>query len=90
MNKLIGSVTSGQLLTGKLSETTPVIGVVSVGSAFVPDIYDGDYIIVPKADEEQELQTKDKLLKENVTVKAVPYYEVSNLTGNTVFIASEV
>ena len=36
------------------------------------------------------LPTKNKLLADDVTVTKVPYYEVSNETGTTVYIASEV
>lgn len=54
------------------------------------DIYKGDTIVSPKAFENQILNTKSKLLKEDITVLKVPYYEVSNNNGNTVYIASEV
>ena len=54
-------------------------------------VYNGEYNIIPKAYEEQVLQTKEKTLLENVTVQKVPYYEVSNSSGgNTVNIAIEI
>lgn len=52
--------------------------------------YEGDYEVVPKAFEPVVLPTKNKLLADDVTVTKVPYYEVSNETGTTVYIASEV
>ena len=52
--------------------------------------YEGPYEVTPKADEQQTLHTKDKSMKEDVTVRAVPYYEMDNQTGTTVYIASEV
>lgn len=51
--------------------------------------YDGSYEVVPKV-ETQVLPTKQKYLDEDVTVLAVPFYEVDNQKGTTIFIASEV
>ena len=52
--------------------------------------YDGEYDITPLAYQQQELETKNKILEENVTVREVPFYEVSNTEGTTVYIGSEV
>lgn len=41
------------------------------------ETYDGEYTVVPKG-ESQTLYTIDKLMKENVIVEKIPYYEVSN------------
>lgn len=54
------------------------------------EIYDGEYTVTPQAHEEQILQTKNKRMTDDVTVLRVPYFETSNIYGNTVFIASEV
>lgn len=52
--------------------------------------YQGDYIITPKAFEEQIMPTNGLLMLDDVTVKRVPYYETTNPMGQTVYIASEV
>lgn len=52
--------------------------------------YEGDYEVTPEAYAAVVLPTKDRLLSQDVTVKKIPYYEVSNETGTTVYIASEV
>lgn len=52
--------------------------------------YEGEYNITPLAFQQQELETKDKYLEENVIVKEVPFFEVSNVEGTTVYIGSEV
>lgn len=52
--------------------------------------YDGEYVVIPKANEAQTLLTRNKVLSDNVTVTKVPYYETSNIYGDTVYIASEV
>ena len=48
--------------------------------------YEGEYEITPLPFQEQELQTKEKVLEDNIKVKEIPYYETSNLYGNTVYI----
>lgn len=57
-----------------------------------PDVeyYTGSYEITPKVDE-QSMPTAQKFMNEDVTVKAIPFFDVSNdAGGNTIFIASEV
>lgn len=49
------------------------------------ETYDGDYTIIPKTTE-QELWTKNKMMKNDVTVQKIPYHEISNETGKTVVI----
>lgn len=63
---------------------------------FTP-IYSGDYppyigetVVIPKAHDETILQTKHKGLDEDITVRKIPYYETSNESGTTVYIADEV
>ncbi len=61
----------------------------SGGGSSVP-VYTGTYEVTPKANTEQTLQTAGKQLLENVTVHEVPYYETSNISGTTVYIAQEI
>ncbi len=44
------------------------------------DYYKGDYTVTPKV-EKQELATCKKFLTENVKIKEIPFFEVSNLEG---------
>lgn len=54
------------------------------------DYYKGDYTVTPKV-EKQELETRQKFLTENVKIKEIPFFEVSNLEGGqTVFIGKEL
>lgn len=48
------------------------------------ETYNGSYEITPKG-EDQILETADKKMKEDLTVKAIPYAEVSNTSGGTTF-----
>lgn len=48
--------------------------------------YKGDYVVTPKVSE-QSFPTANKLMDGDVTVKAIPYYEVTNTSnGQTVII----
>lgn len=47
--------------------------------------YVGEYTIIPDF-EKQQLETKNKMLKDNVVVEEIPHYMVSNSTGNTFVI----
>lgn len=54
------------------------------------DYYDGDYTVTPKV-EKQELATRQKLLTEDVKIKEIPFFEVSNNEGGqTAFIGKEL
>ena len=62
------------------------------GKACVPDkfdTYDGDYIVTPRLNE-QTLATKDKNMIDDVVVKPIPIYELSNEHGITVIIGGEL
>ena len=53
------------------------------------EIYTGDYSVTPKV-AEQKMPTKAKIMVEDVTVLAIPYYVTGNTTGgDTVYIAKE-
>lgn len=53
------------------------------------DRYEGPYIVTPMT-QDQTLETRDKLMAENVLVLEIPYYETTNEQGGyTVIIADE-
>lgn len=79
------------LKTNKNSKNAKIGGLEDSVFTYQAPVYEGEYNVIPKAYEEQVLQTKEKTLLENVTVQKVPYYEVSNSSGgNTVNIAIEI
>ena len=51
--------------------------------------YSGDYEVIPKVTA-QELSTKAKVMDDDVTIRAIPYYETSNLKGKTVYIGGHL
>ena len=46
------------------------------------EFYKGDYTVTPDADG-RTLPTASKTMSTDVTVKAIPYYDVSNTSGGT-------
>ena len=71
-------------LTGQLSIPTTV----APGTKY--EEYTGEYEITPKAHKTQTINTKNKLLTQDIVVSEVPYTEASNGAGTTVYIAKEV
>ena len=53
------------------------------------DVYDGEYIVTPIPYDAQTLETKNKVMANDVTVLAIPYYETSNISGITIYIGGE-
>ena len=52
--------------------------------------YKGEYVFTPKVNA-QTIPTKSKVLTEDVTINAIPYFDVTNTSGgSTVYIGSEV
>lgn len=65
-------------------------GVVHEVTNYNAEPYPGPYEVTPTVDE-QILATAQKLMVDDLTVKGVPRYEVSNTAGGqTVYIAREV
>lgn len=53
------------------------------------DVYHGQYEVTPSAHNQIVLETREKLMADDVTVNKIPYYETSNESGLTVYIADE-
>ena len=52
--------------------------------------YEGDYEVTPSMKNDITLETAKKLMTDNVTVKKIPRYDVSNEAGGTtVYIATK-
>lgn len=44
------------------------------------EYYEGDYVVIPKM-EQQKLATKDKTIRDDVTVEEIPVYQTENISG---------
>lgn len=58
------------------------------GTSQIPP-YEGEYEVTPKTYDEQILPTRNKRMINNLTVKKIPQYEVSNDSGYTLIIGDE-
>jgi len=89
---LEGEIRTKASLVGDISSRC-VIGDVEVGRVVIKhdeaENYDGDYIITPSG-EKQILETANKKLIDDVEIKAIPYYDVANEYGRTIYIGGEV
>lgn len=76
-------------LSGKLTCFGSLSGKLSAVIDF--NAYSGEYEVVPNAFNTQVLPTANKVLKKDIIVQKVPYFETSNnYDGVTVYIAEEV
>ena len=81
VSSLVGSFSASQELTGR----------VSMGDEIPLSKYEGEYEVTPSTSEDIVLNTAEKYMDADVTIKKILYAEVSNTTGGTtVTIGSEV
>lgn len=88
--KLNGSLSPVIQLKGDVKDTPDVISATMSASIQENPIYNGPYDVIPDARYDRTLETKDKLLTENINVSKVPFHETHNDYGTTVYIAMEV
>lgn len=75
-------------LTGKIIQKSGVNG--TIGIPYGSNRYTGEYTVTPKALEKTVLETANKTMLDDVTVKKIPFHETTNLSGGmTVVIAQE-
>lgn len=70
--------------TIKLKNVTSVIY-----QSEVQDVYTGDYEVTPKVTRELTLETKRKVMKDDVVVKKMPQFEVANEAGGATLILGD-
>lgn len=79
-------------LTARIGGRTPVgasLSGVTVVAGAVP-VYEGDYQVTPRVDA-QVMATRDKRMADDLTVRGIPRYDVSNDVGGvTVSIARTI
>lgn len=85
---IYGKLAAIESFSGSLSDAGQLHGSVST-QQIAHKRYDGSYDIIPKAYQDQILETADKLMVKNVIVHKVPYVETHNESGTTVYIAKE-
>lgn len=75
-----------------MSSIGQLIGEISIFSGeATKEKYEGNYIVTPSAEEDIVLETKDKLMTDDLTLKKIPFHETTNDSGGiTVYIGKEV
>lgn len=86
--QLTGQFKMEPRLIGNFGRPRKLTGMFEVTKEY--STYHGSYLVVPRANRKQVLRTQNRIMKEDVTVLEVPYFETSNETGTTVYIAKEV
>ena len=81
-----GSIASKKSLKGSITTKEKISGFVNVGGMIQQESYDGSYEVTPTIGQ-QILQTKNKTMVNDLTIKSIPYSEVTNTSnGITVTI----
>lgn len=81
-----GSIASKKSLKGSITTKEKISGFVNVGGMIQQESYDGSYEVIPTIGQ-QILQTKNKTMVNDLTIKSIPYSEVTNTSnGITVTI----
>ena len=97
MEKIIGSLStpkisgslSTPLISGSLSKDYSIVVTLDIPISMEYETYGGETEVTPST-QPQVLLTDGFLMADNITVKKISYYETSNQTGKTVYIANEV
>lgn len=98
MDKIIGYLTGSETIVGTLNKIASLKGFLtcnnvltgSLSIGLLGESYTGEYTVVPKAYNDQVLETQGLNMQNDVTVTKVPYYEVSNPRGGvTIYIAED-
>ena len=84
--QISGSLSPRDQIRGSVKDRRNLTANLNVPVFEQHDIYDGDYIVTPKAHSGTVLETQGKLMTDDVTVIKIPYFETSNLSGKTVYI----
>ena len=79
-----------QCLEGAITEKGKLVGGLGISTSGVTEQYDGEYEVIPRVDS-QTLPTKKKVMKDDLTIKEIPFFDVSNNSGGTtVYIGEEI
>ena len=86
--ELIGEIAADKTVSIDHTCDGVISGTISVPTNY--EAYDGEYKVTP-AVHEQTMATNQKVMKDDVTIKKIPYYDVSNQAGgSTVYIGGDV
>ena len=90
----IGRENEIELTRGDTAYLTVPITDEATGEAYIMDSadvpkYAGETTVTPKVENETVLPTRDKIVKDDITVLKIPQFEVSNTSGGYTLIIGE-
>lgn len=85
---LNGRVIANGSPSGRIHGTAFISGAIQAGLSDVPK-YAGETTVTPKVENETVLPTRDKIVKDDITVRKIPQFEVSNTSGGYTLIIGE-
>ena len=80
-----GYIRAPETLHGKLAPVAQFKGEIKIPTVMDADYYTGTYEYTPNFTE-QELQTRNKTMRENVVFHSIQTYETSNEAGGITFV----
>lgn len=85
-----GFLSGKKTITGKIRNKEQLVGSLGISTSGVTEQYGGEYEVTPRI-VSQVLQTKQKVMTDNLTIKEIPFFDVSNTSGGTtVYIGKEI
>lgn len=85
----MGGISEEVSLSGMISGVGELSGKISVAKEYA--VYDGAYEIVPKVSQTQTLPTGNRILKQDIIVREIPFYEAKNESdGMTAYIGKDI
>lgn len=81
---MIGNITS-DTTNGILATNNDLVGTMINGEGTHRSYYSGAYEVTPRS-ETQTISTKEKIMYDDIIINSIPYQEVPNDYGNTVYI----
>ena len=85
-NKLQGTLKTNVNIQGSINSQVAITGNLINGARYRN--YNGDYEITPTIID-QTLQTRNKVLNQDILINRIPYREENNDFGKTIYIGSE-
>ena len=84
--EVIGQVTPAYEPQTVTPPAGSVFSAVEVGAIQDQTVYDGEVLVVPSTTDDQVLETRDKIMPDDVIIKKIQHVEVSNDAGGYTFI----
>ena len=76
-------------ISAELNTTGELIGQLQISQDWQYEPYTGDYEITPLVNDEISMNTRNKVMTNDVSIHKVPSYIVSNIAGGNTFYIGE-